>query len=80
MKWNSKEINEQRHMKTGHLHFNPPISVKTMRKWFEGAMKIVKELNANIPFRSGHDDEEEPSQMLIVLEDLYKQKTSFDSY
>jgi hypothetical protein len=73
------EINQQSNMETGRLHFDPPVSMKTVRERFEGAMKIVKELSANVPFRSGEDDEEEPSQLLVCLEDLYEQKTSFDT-
>jgi hypothetical protein len=74
-----KEINEQVNFTTGALHFNPPISVKTVRERFEGAMKIIKELDANVPFRSGNNDEEEPSKLLMLLEDLYEQKISFDT-
>jgi hypothetical protein len=70
------KINLQCNMKTGYPMIDQPILV---RLWFELAMKIVKKLHTNVPFRSGHDDEEAPSKIEVVLEDLYKQKTSFEA-
>jgi hypothetical protein len=74
-----KEINKQKNFETGKAVFDPPIPAKTVRERFESAMKIVKELHAEVAFRSGEDDEAEPNEMLMILEDLYEQKTSFET-
>jgi hypothetical protein len=73
------DINKQRDMKTGVLLFDPPISVKAVRDRFDAVMKIAKEIQANVPFRSGKDDEEEPTPMMQIIDDLLEMKTSFES-
>lgn len=74
-----QEINKQKNLGTGKAVFDPPIPAKTVRERFEAAMKIVKDLQAEVPFRSGEDDEDEPNEMVTILEDLYELKTSFES-
>jgi hypothetical protein len=78
--WNAavKEINCQVDFASGRLVFDPPIPVKTVRERFEGVMKIVKKLQEEVPFRSGEDDEAEPNEMMVLLEDMYEMKTSFE--
>jgi hypothetical protein len=73
------DVNNQLDMKTGKRLFNPPISVKAVRDRFDAVMKIVKDLQAGVPFRSGNDDEEEPSTFMQIIEDLYEMKTSFET-
>jgi hypothetical protein len=42
-------------------------------------MKIAKEIPAKVPFRSGNDDEEPPTPLLQLIDDLLEMKTSFES-
>ena len=63
----------------GTLLFNPPVSVKTVRDRFDGAMKIVATLDNNVPFRSGLDDEDAPNELQTLLEDLLSMCNSFNT-
>ena len=73
------DINSQRDMTTHALLFDPPISVKAVRDRFEAVMKIAKDMQAKVPWRSGNDDEEEASPFLQIIEDLLEMKTSFEA-
>jgi hypothetical protein len=73
------DINKQRDMKTGVLLFDPHISVKAVRDRFEAVMKIAKEIQAKVPFRSGNDDEEPPTPLMQLIEDLLEMKNSFEA-
>jgi hypothetical protein len=55
---------------------DPPIAVKIVCYWFDNAMKLVKEINANMPFCRGCDDEEAPNTMRQLLEDLFDEDQS----
>lgn len=73
------EINSQLDIGSGRCVFDSPISVKTVRDRFDGAMKIIAKLDNNVPFRSGNDDEDSPNELRVILEDLSAMKTSFES-
>jgi hypothetical protein len=72
------EINEQPDV-DGSVLFNPPISVKTVRERFDGAMKIIAALDNAVPFRSGNDDEDAPNELRTLCEDLLSIRNSFDT-
>jgi hypothetical protein len=72
------EMNAQVNKTTNCKLFDPPIAVRTVRWWFDNAMKLIKEICAAVPFHSGCDDEEEPNSLQLLLEDLYDLKTSFE--
>lgn len=74
-----EEINKQVDFVSGDLIFDPPVSVKTVRDRFDGAMKIIAELDNAVPFRSGNDDEDSPNELRTILEDLLSMKVSFES-
>lgn len=74
-----EEINQQFDYSTGRPYFDPPIGVKTVRDRFEAVMKVVGELDAAVPWRSGNDDEESPNELRVILEDLFEQKKGFDT-
>jgi hypothetical protein len=41
-------------------------------------MKLIKEICAAVPFHSGCNDKESPNNLQLLLEDLYKLKTSHE--
>jgi hypothetical protein len=73
------DINSQRDIKTHALLFDPLILVKAVRDRFEAVMKIAKDLDAKVPFRSGNDDEEEASPFQQIIEDPLEMKSSFEA-
>jgi hypothetical protein len=79
--WSSavEEINKQLDLLTGKPVFQPPITVKTVRERFEGAMKIQAHLDAEVPFCSGHDNEPPPNELPSLLEGLLSLKKDRDS-
>jgi hypothetical protein len=51
------------------------MSVKTILERFDFVMKIVKDLNGNVPFKAAMT----MKKLIQILEDLYEEKTSFNS-
>jgi hypothetical protein len=78
-----EDINQKKNCHTGKAVFDPPIPVKTVRERFEGAMKIVKELQnaAEVTYDTSEEDDKNntPNAMMQILEHLYELKTSFET-
>jgi hypothetical protein len=69
------EINNHWNKTSGQLVFDPSMSVKTILEWFEFVMKIVKDLNGNVPFQAAMS----MKKLIQILEDLYEEKTTINS-
>ena len=56
-----------------------PMTERYAKDRFKDYVTFVKKSIETTPFRSGCDDEEEPNELQQIIEDLYEQKTSFQS-
>jgi hypothetical protein len=72
------QINEQRG-DDNKLLYDPPITERYAKDRVTEYFAFVKKKIAATPFNSGCDDEDEPCELLQLIEDLYEQNESFES-
>ena len=72
------QLNEQR-ADDNKLLYDPPMTERYARDRVTEYFSFVKKKIAATPFNSGCDDEDEPCELLQMVEDLYEQNESFES-
>ena len=55
----------------------PTINSKTIKTHFDAYMKFAADKKSSVPFHSGCDDEEEPCNIQLAIEEMHKKYTSF---
>jgi hypothetical protein len=76
--WNAvmEGVAKETHPDTGLLIFSERLNLKTVQSRFKEYMSFVKWHQAQVPFRSGCDDEDPPTEIMDGLESMYDDWTS----
>ena len=73
----ANNINADDESGKGDRIFFPPITNKTLKNRFDAYMKFASTNKANVPFRSGCDDEEEPCEIQAGIEEMHEKYVAF---